>query len=66
MHPGEHSGHVIDLSIESAMINAQTIDDVPLLSVKNEADEDLDQHKLGANISRTPTTNENKYQQVFY
>lgn len=66
MHPGEDSGYVVDLSMESSMTAGQALSDVPILSIKKEVTEVMDQQKFQPTTNRSPTTNENKFQRVFY
>ena len=52
MHPGDHSGHVIDLGVEYAATQLSSN------SIKDEAEEEP--------LNKTPTINEENYQQVFF
>lgn len=51
MHPGEDSGHVIDLGLDGSMMDDQSASQIPFLSSHHDLDEDQ-------------TANENNFQQV--
>ena len=51
MHPGEDSGHVIDLGLEGSMLDDQSPSQIPFLSTHHDLKEES-------------TANENSFQQV--
>ncbi len=64
MHPGDHSGHVIDLGIELPTVQLPT--QVPLTSIKNEMHEP---QIMSTNTNKVQTVNDYGhpfYQQVFF
>jgi hypothetical protein len=63
MHPGDHSGHVIDLGIEPTISQLQT--QVPSISIK---DESIERQIISTNSNKIQAINEHihqSYQQVF-
>jgi hypothetical protein len=66
MHPGDHSGHVIDLGVDLAA--AQLSTQSPSISCKDEAIEINEQQIFSTNANKIQAKNENGYQfyqQVF-
>ena len=60
MHPGEHDGHVIDLGLDGSITTLQSLNQMPLMSIKNDSDDMMDDEP----IIRMSIGNENNYQQV--
>ena len=61
MHPGDYSGHVIDLGVELTNVNAtQTLS----TSKNSETDEVNDDEIFSTNANKIPIVNDQSYQQV--
>ncbi|CAF3663935.1 unnamed protein product [Rotaria sordida] len=62
MHPGDHSGHVIDLGLDLANTITQSPTDVSLTSSNDEVDEMNEQQIISTNINKIRSANENAQQ----
>jgi len=68
MHPGDHSGHVIDLGLDFTTAATQFPTQVPIGSDGDEFDETNEQQIYSTNTNKILAINENghqSYQQVF-
>lgn len=62
MHPGEQGGHVIDLGLEGAA--ASPTQSHHSISMKNDADDMIDDQSFNQSSKRMSISDENEYQQV--